>query len=142
MPTLTFELMSTTHEDHKPTQEGNSLVFCAAEGPTFIKKGGSKTIRTGAKLRIPAGHLAMVGHRSKHGDHMNIADVAVYAPGDNEGLTGEISVRVTAPNHSDLVVRFGEGFAAAYLVKVESLAVEGPSPKKEEPKTKKVKTAE
>lgn len=143
MPLLSFEALPSLHDDHKPVQEGDCLVLCAAEGPNFVKKGTSKIIRTGVKLQIPTKHLCAVAFRRKHGNGSVLTDLSVYTASmkldsdgkpvegsEGEGLTGEISVCVTAPSNVDLNIRFGEQFAVAYL----SQSVKLDPPKKEEKK--------
>ena len=143
MPLLSFEALPTTHVDHQPVQEGDCLVLCAAEGPSFIKKGTSKIVRTGVKLQIPAKHLCAVAYRRKNGNGSILTDLSVYTPSmkldgdgkpvegsEGEGLTAEISVQVTAPTNTDLNIRFGEPFAVAYLSPIVKLD----PPKKEERK--------
>lgn len=142
MPVLAFEVLPATHEDHKPVLEGDYLVLCAVEGPTFIKKGTSKFVRTGTKLQVPAKHLCGVAYRRKHGNGSVLSDVTMYTSSkklddagkpvegsDGEGLTGEISVLVAAPMSSDLNIRVGEPFAVAFLSQLERPSLE--------PKTKK-----
>ncbi len=150
MPILSFETMPSTHEDHRPIQEGDQLVLCATEGPTFIKKGTSKAIRTGVKLRIPAGYTCAVAFRRKHGNGSILTDLTVYTPSqkldadgkpvegsEGEGLTAEISVQVAAPTNSDLNIRFGEPFAVVYLSQFVKL-----DPPKKLEESKKLKKAE
>ena len=145
MPLLSFETLPSTHEDHRPVQEGDLLVLCATEGPSFIKKGTSRFIKTGVKLQIPAKHTCAVAFRRKHGNGSVLTDLSVYTASmkldndgkpvegsEGEGLTGEISVCVTAPSNVDLNIRFGEQFAVAYLS--QSVKLDPPKPKTEEKK--------
>ena len=110
MPQLSFEALPSLHDDHKPVQEGDCLVLCAAEGPNFVKKGTSKIVKTGVKLQVPAKHVCAVAFRRKHGNGHVLSDLAIYTASqkldgdgkpvegsEGEGLTGEISVYVTAP---------------------------------------------
>jgi len=148
MPVLPFELLATTHDDHKPTMEGNYLVLCAAEPPVFVKRGTSKHVRTGIKLQVPRGHVCAVAYRVKHGNGHVLANLSLYTASpkldaegkpvegsEGEGLTGEISVQVTAPNNGDLNIRFGEQFAVAFLL--QSIKLE--APKKEASKKEALK---
>lgn len=125
---LTFEAMPTTHPDHKPVQEGEYLVLFAVEGPTFVKRGTSKIVKTGIKLQVPAGSLCSVAFRRKHGNGHVLSDALIYTASpklgdegkpvegsEGEGLTGEISVQVTAPSNEDLNIRLGQPFAVAWL---------------------------